>query len=95
MEVLVVDPENPIQAHEDFMVLLANGEGSHPGTGQGTTTREFKETTGTLYSTGGNSSSSANGGNNTGNGGGGCAGSCTGGSGGSGIVVIRAHKVNG
>ena len=70
----------------------ANGEGSHPGTGQGTTTREFKETIGTLYSTGGNSSSSANGGNNTGNGGGGCSGSCTGGTGGSGIVVIRAHK---
>ena len=23
MEVLVVDPENPIQAHQDFMVLLA------------------------------------------------------------------------
>lgn len=72
----------------------ANGEGSHPGTGQGTTTREFKETTGTLYSTGGNSSSSTSGGNNTGNGGGGCSGSCTGGSGGSGIVVIRAHKIN-
>ena len=70
----------------------ANGEGSHPGTGQGTTTREFKETTGTLYSTGGNSSSSANGGNNTGNGGGGCSGYCTGGTGGSGIVVIRAHQ---
>ena len=72
----------------------ANGSGSYPGTGQGTTTREFSETTGTLYSTGGNSSSSANGGNNTGNGGGGCSGNCTGGSGGSGIVVIRSHKIN-
>ena len=76
--------------------------GTDSGTGQGTTTREFGESTGTLYSGGGGAyaysgkkgnggaGGGANGGesavDNTGGGGGG------GGSGGSGIVVIRKHK---
>ena len=67
---------------------LGNG-----GTGQGTTTREFGEASGTLYSTGGIGSGYASAGANTGNGGGGGQARpidhCDGGTGGSGIVVIR------
>lgn len=58
------------------------------GTGQGTTTREFGETTGTLYSTGGNGGGAGvnNGSANTGNGGNRAS------KGGSGIVVIRNSR---
>lgn len=69
-----------------------NGTGECPGTGQGSTTREFGEADGTLYSTGGNGDGSgASGYANTGDGGSGTYGSGkgAGGSGGSGIVVIR------
>lgn len=60
------------------------------GTGQGTTTREFGESSGTLYSTGGSGQANANGSGNTGNGGSSKNQSeGTGYSGGSGIVVIR------
>ena len=63
------------------------------GKGQGTTTREFEETDGTLYSSGGDSyaykSQILTGGNNTGDGGGGGGFYNGGGGGGSGIVVIR------
>ena len=69
------------------------GKGSFTGTGQGTTTREFGESTGILYAEGGDGHSSGgnmrNGDVNTGNGGAG--GSF---SGGSGIVVIRPSKPN-
>lgn len=79
----------------------SNGS-SNGGTGQGTTTREFGESTGDLYSGGGGGDTKkttaaggdgggAKGGtsaaDNTGGGGGG-----NGGYGGSGIVVIRKHK---
>ena len=59
------------------------------GTGQGTTTREFHETAGALYASGGNAAlaSPTAGAVNTGNGGGG------GTAGGSGIVIIRNHAV--
>lgn len=72
----------------------ANGQGTHPGTGQGTTTREFGETGGTLYATGGTGcASNAITPNpvsqNTGDGGNGAGGSIESTSGGSGIVVIR------
>lgn len=82
----------------------ANGTHGSGGKGQGTTTREFGEPTGTLYSTGGKGgsydSSAAsgagtvvNGKPNTGDGGWGApswgSGSNTGGTGGSGIVIIR------
>ena len=75
-----------------------NGSGKTPGIGQGTTTREFGESTGDLYSGGGGGKAeglggAGGGGNynedgeaNTGGGGGGS------GSGGSGIVIIRKHK---
>ena len=69
------------------------------GKGQGTTTREFGEETGTLYSTGGTGKESGTGAANTGDGGGGATGRVAvpsgygwgggSGSGGSGIVVIR------
>ena len=61
------------------------------GTGQGTTTREFGESSGRLYSTGGAANRFANATENTGNGGdGGRAGvSSPGYAGGSGIVIIR------
>ena len=61
------------------------------GTGQGTTTREFGESSGRLYSTGGAANRFANATENTGNGGdGGKAGvSKPGYDGGSGIVIIR------
>ena len=71
----------------------ANGGSSwlgNGGTGQGTTTREFEEASGALYSTGGHGYGYASAGANTGNGGGGGPnGHCDGGTGGSGIVVIR------
>ena len=70
-----------------------NGGGSwlgNGGSGQGTTTREFEEASGALYSTGGHGYGYASAGANTGNGGGGGPdGHCDGGTGGSGIVVIR------
>lgn len=77
------------------------GQGSNPGsagTGQGTTTRAFGETSGTLYASGGtgggrNNGNGTAGGANTGNGGGGggTTGSSThtGAAGGSGIIIIR------
>lgn len=66
-----------------------------PGIGQHTTTREFGEANGTLYSTGGDARyASPNRGTydeaNTGNGA--CAVSSNGNKGGSGIVVIRNHR---
>ncbi len=74
----------------------ANGGGTHGGTGQGTTTREFGESTGALYATGGGSSDSstggASGGENTGDGGSGGKVGVLSGKGGSGIVIIRKHK---
>lgn len=62
------------------------------GTGQGTTTREFGISTGTLYATGGAGSSGGQqsaGKDNTGNGGGGGTTASNGSKGGSGIVIIR------
>ncbi len=70
----------------------ANGEdvsSSWPGgTGQGTTTREFGDAEGVLYSTGGDGgpATEKNGGDNTGDGG------SVNAKGGSGIVVIRNHR---
>lgn len=65
------------------------------GSGQGTTTREFGESTGVLYSTGGSSGSSSNGikapSPNTGDGGGAIY-SSTKFPGASGIVIIRNHR---
>ena len=66
------------------------------GTGQGSTTREFGDPSGTLYSTGGSVGTNTNGAANTGNGGGGNNAdnetSTPGGNGGSGIIIIRKHK---
>lgn len=74
----------------------ANGGGTHGGTGQGTTTREFGESTGALYATGGSSSDTskkgASGEANTGDGGSGGKAGIESGTGGSGIVIIRKHK---
>lgn len=74
----------------------ANGGGTNGGTGQGTTTREFGESTGVLYATGGSSSRTSNkgasGGENTGDGGSGGDAGFLAGTGGSGIVIIRKHK---
>lgn len=72
----------------------ANGQGTHPGTGQGTTTREFGEPSGTLYATGGegaarNSVTPDPVSQNTGDGGNGAGGSIESTSGGSGIAIIR------
>lgn len=69
----------------------SGGESLSGGTGQGTTTREFGESSGRLYSTGGAANRFANATENTGNGGdGGSAGvSSPGYAGGSGIVIIR------
>ena len=70
-------------------------QGSYAGgDGQGTTTKEFAETTGTLYSTGGNGWNAASNSNdaNTGNGGHGGSNSSQQQPGGSGIVVIRNHR---
>lgn len=76
-----------------------NGTRMPGGTGQGKTTREFGESSGPLYATGGSGGSSSSGtgksgASNTGNGGrgGGGAGAAYGGSGGSGIVVIRNKR---
>ena len=75
----------------------SNATGTWPGTGQGTTTKEFGEDTGQLYSTGGSkavgvgTSLGKNGSRNTGDGGGG-GGNSSGGYGGSGIVIIRNHR---
>lgn len=72
----------------------ANGQGTNPGTGQGTTTREFGESGGTLYATGGvgcaSKSTTPNPvSQNTGDGGNGAGGGIESTSGGSGIVIIR------
>ena len=68
----------------------SDGSGSNPGKGQGTTTKEFEEESGTVYSNGGPSGSKKAGNVNTGNGAGGAAmHGGDGASGGSGIVVIR------
>ncbi len=72
----------------------ANGQGTHPGTGQGTTTREFGEPRGTLYATGGEGAAGNNirpdsVPQNTGDGGNGAGGSIESTPGGSGIVIIR------
>lgn len=67
-----------------------NGEGSKGGTGQGSTTREFGEADGTLYSTGGSTNKAAAGAANTGDGGSYYGSTQTAGrAGGSGIVIIR------
>lgn len=64
-----------------------NGTGYYPGHGQGKTTREFGEATGTLYSNGGDGVYGATAASsNTGDGGQASV------AGGSGIVVIRQHK---
>lgn len=72
------------------------GGGTNAGAGQGTTTREFGESTGKLYATGGSGVSKKNGQANTGDGGSGGKYNETsngtapsGGSGGSGIAIIR------
>ena len=74
----------------------ADGGGTNGGTGQGMTTREFGESTGALYATGGGSSKSTtvgqSGDANTGDGGSGYQGGSAAGTGGSGIVIIRKHK---
>ena len=72
----------------------ANGQGTHPGTGQGTTTREFGEPGGTLYATGGEGAAGSNitpdpVSQNTGDGGNGAGGSIESTAGGSGIAIIR------
>lgn len=71
------------------------GEGSifggKPGKGQGTTTREFGESTGDLYASGGYYNS-GNGADNTGNGAGGTNNNNKSTVGGSGIVVVRNHR---
>ena len=59
---------------------------SYGGVGQGTTTREFSESTGDLYASGGSSRDTPDGSPNTGDGG---ASKCAGGSG---IVIIRNHR---
>ena len=75
----------------------ANGVGN-AGKGQGTTTREFGESTGTLYASGGaynvnnGTNNVGNGADNTGNGGGGTNNNNKQTKGGSGIVVIRNHR---
>ena len=64
----------------------SNGGGPNGGTGQGTTTREFGESTGYLYASGGSGKSGGSAGaDNTGDGG------DRGKAGGSGIVIIRNH----
>ena len=72
-----------------------NGGGSKPGTGQGTTTREFGETNGNLYASGGGGCNSSHKpqdkSKNTGDGGdGGCINDKSS-DGASGVVVIRRH----
>ncbi len=71
----------------------SNGTGLYYGIGQGTTTREFAESSGALYAAGGAAGGSVSGASNTGNGGrGGDNNNYTAGSGGSGIVIIRNHR---
>jgi hypothetical protein len=71
----------------------SNGTGTFNGLGQGTTTKEFGESSGTLYSTGGAAGNSTSGAANTGNGGGGGSNTnYTAGDGGSGIVIIRNKR---
>ena len=65
--------------------------GGQAGKGQGTTTREFGESTGDLYASGGYWDS-RNGADNTGNGGGGVYLNTKSSTGGSGIVVVRNHR---
>ena len=68
------------------------GDGGGPGgAGQGTTTREFGETSGDLYASGGYFGSGA-GEDNTGNGGGGVHQSAAATKGGSGIVIVRNKR---
>ncbi len=71
----------------------ASTEMETAGVGQGTTTREFGESTGKLYATGGDggAASPKSGAVNTGNGGDGARGA-TSGAGGSGIVIIRNKR---
>lgn len=75
----------------------ANGVGE-AGKGQGTTTREFGESTGTLYASGGSynvnngTNNVGNGADNTGNGGGGTNNNSKQTKGGSGIAVIRNSR---
>lgn len=75
------------------------GGGTNAGAGQGTTTREFGESSGKLYATGGSGVSKKNGQANTGDGGSGgkynetsSGTAASGGSGGSGIAIIRNHR---
>lgn len=72
----------------------ANGAGTKPGTGQGTTTREFGEIDGLLYATGGDGGleSPTTKTANTGDGGDGGWANYSSGNGASGVVVIRRHK---
>lgn len=72
----------------------ANGAGGKPGTGQGTTTREFGESDGILYATGGDGgvNKPAIKKANTGDGGDGGWANYSSGNGASGVVVIRRHK---
>lgn len=72
----------------------ANGAGGKPGTGQGTTTREFGESDGILYATGGDGgvNKPAIKTANTGDGGDGGWANNASGNGASGVVVIRRHK---
>ena len=65
--------------------------GAEAGKGQGTTTREFGESTGDLYASGGYWDS-RNGADNTGNGGGSVYLNTKSSTGGSGIAVIRNHR---
>ena len=67
-----------------------SGQFASGGTGQGTTTREFSESSGKLYASGGNSGSDADVNANTGDGGHGrSSGNSSTGTGGSGIAIIR------
>ena len=70
---------------------VGTAPGAQPGKGQGTTTREFGESTGDLYASGGYWDS-RNGADNTGNGGGGVYLNTKSSTGGSGIAVIRNHR---
>ena len=70
--------------------VVPSGAYASAGKGQGTTTREFGESTGTLYSTGGSGGQNKDRDPNTGDGGG--SSSFGGFSGGSGIVIIRNHR---
>lgn len=81
--------------NSDYEGATDGGGGTNAGTGQGTTTREFGESAGKLYATGGSGVSKKNGQANTGDGGSGgkfaeiSGTTASGGSGGSGIVIVR------